>query len=356
MGPVSARQYFPNAAKTWLVVKEEKLEEAHSIFRGTNVSITSDGRKLLGAAISTTRIVNSYIQQKVAKWTQEVEELSSIAITQPHAAYSAFTHGLISKWTYLSRTAPDIESHMKPLKDAIRLKLLPTITGQNDLDRQLLALPVRHGGLGIIDSTKRTELHHSACDKITAPLVELILSQSKSYPPQARAAQQQAKNKTRTFRRQQEARKANDIKEKLPPTLKRAATEKGASSWLTTLPIAEHGFALHKGAFRDALCLRYGWHPPNLPSHCICNQKFTVEHALSCSRGGFPLIRHHELRDITAEMMKEVCHNDSTEPHLQPVTGEQLRHRTANRRPPLCCCNKFLGKRSPTSLLRHQSF
>ena len=75
--------YFPNAAKTWLVVKEEKLEEAHSIiFRGTNVSIASDGRKLLGAAIGTTRFVNSYVQQKVAKWTQEVEELSNIAITQ----------------------------------------------------------------------------------------------------------------------------------------------------------------------------------------------------------------------------------------------------------------------------------
>jgi len=35
------------------------------------------------------------------------------------------------------------------------------------------------------------------------------------------------------------------------------ASEKGASSWLSTLPIAEHGFALLKGAFRDALCMRY---------------------------------------------------------------------------------------------------
>ena len=28
--------------------------------------------------------------------------------------------------------------------------------------------------------------------------------------------------------------------------------EKGASTWLTTLPIDEHGFALHKAAFRTA--------------------------------------------------------------------------------------------------------
>ena len=39
------------------------------------------------------------------------------------------------------------------------------------------------------------------------------------------------------------------------------AQEKGASSWLTTLPLKEFNFALHKGAFRDAVALRYGWQP-----------------------------------------------------------------------------------------------
>ena len=41
----------------------------------------------------------------------------------------------------------------------------------------------------------------------------------------------------------------------LPEQMQRAmdcASENGASSRLSTLPIAEHGFALHKGAFRDA--------------------------------------------------------------------------------------------------------
>ena len=33
----------------------------------------------------------------------EVEKLSKIAETQPHAAYAAFTHGLSSKWSYHSR-------------------------------------------------------------------------------------------------------------------------------------------------------------------------------------------------------------------------------------------------------------
>ena len=117
--------YHPNAAKTWLVVKEDKLEEAQAAFQGTEVAITTEGRKLLGAAIGTDSFVDNYIQLKVSEWTLEVEQLSNIATTQPHAAYSAFTHGLISKWTYLARTVPNVETHMKPLEEAIRLKLLP---------------------------------------------------------------------------------------------------------------------------------------------------------------------------------------------------------------------------------------
>ena len=41
--------------------------------------------------------------------------------------------------------------------------------------------------------------------------------------------------------------------------------EKGASSWLSIISIAQHGFALHKTDFTDALCLHYGWSPPHLP-------------------------------------------------------------------------------------------
>ena len=33
-----------------------------------------------------------------------------------------------------------------------------------------------------------------------------------------------------------------------------------------------------------------------------------VEHALSCSRGGFLSIKHNEIHDLTAELMSEVCY------------------------------------------------
>ena len=68
--------------------------------------------------------------------------------------------------------------------------------------------------------------------------------------------------------------------------------EKGASSWLSAIPIKQHGFAPHKTNFTDALFLRYGWIPPHLPSHCVCGKAFTVSYAFSCPHGAFPIIRH----------------------------------------------------------------
>ena len=46
--------------------------------------------------------------------------------------------------------------------------------------------------------------------------------------------------------------------------------------------------------------------------------------------GGFPTIRHNEIRDITASLLTEVCSNVATEPHLQPLSGETFRLASAN--------------------------
>ena len=105
--------------------------------------------------------------------------------------------------------------------------------------------------------------------------------------------------------------------------------DKGVSSWLSVIPIEQYGFALHKNEFTDALCLRYGWTQPHLPSHCVCGKAFSVTHALSCPHGAFPIIRHNDVRDLTAKLLSEVCHDVQTEPHLQPLTGEILRFKTA---------------------------
>ena len=68
-----------------------------------------------------------------------------------------------------------------------------------------------------------------------------------------------------------------------------------------------------------------------MPEKCVCGSSFTVEHALTCNRGGFSFLRHNEIRDFSAKMLTEVCPNIGIEPELRPLTGENLTLRTANR-------------------------
>ena len=108
------------------------------------------------------------------------------------------------------------------------------------------------------------------------------------------------------------------------------ARDKGASSWLTAMPIEEHGFCLHKTAFVDSLALRYGWSFSKTLTTCICGASFAVDHMLSCPKGGFPSIRHNEIGDLTATLLTEVCSSVTIEPDLQALTTEEFSNRTAN--------------------------
>ena len=69
------------------------------------------------------------------------------------------------------------------------------------------------------------------------------------------------------------------------------ATQKDASSWLTVLPIRDMNFDLNKSEFRDAVKLRHDWEVPDMPSVCVCGDRFNVDHDMICKRGGFVIQR-----------------------------------------------------------------
>ncbi len=329
--------YFANPSKTWLIVKPDHLSAAQEIFRDTGVNITSEGRRHLGAAIGSASFVKDYMNEKVKTWVEEVTKLASIATTHPQEAYAALTHGLTSKWTYFMRTIPNINNLLQPLEDAIRLRLIPAITGKsaiNDLERDLFSLPTRLGGLNIPNPMKISPKEYDASVKVTAALVEAINQQTGLFDHPMIVDQTNSTSEVRKEKRKTQLAES----ERLRPLLSQEhqklmdmASEKGSSSWLAALPIESHGFSLHKGAFRDAISLRYGWLPSHLPSKCICGKSFTVDHALNCPTGGFPTIRHNEIRDLTAKLMTEICHDVCVEPPLQPLSGEHLPYATANR-------------------------
>ena len=56
--------------------------------------------------MGTDEFLNSYVQNKVSLWVGEIEKLSQVAVTQPHAAYTAFTHVFLHYWSYIAQTVP----------------------------------------------------------------------------------------------------------------------------------------------------------------------------------------------------------------------------------------------------------
>ncbi len=333
--------YFVNASKTWLLVKPEALSEAESAFSDTNINITTNGVRHLGAPLGDRDYTTEVLKAQVEKWTAELTVLSEMARTQPHLAYCALTQGMVGKWVYLSRTVPGISDLLQPLEDVLRKAILPAITGRNppnDVERELFTLPVKLGGLGIMKPPDLPECEFDISNKVSAPLVALIVNQHRSDTgPSLSESLCSQKAITTAQRKEKHVKvlsKSNGIQEQLTPSLQymvSLAQEHGASTWLSARPVEEHGFALHKGAFRDALALRYGWEPALLPSHCACGKAFSSEHALSCPTGGFLIVRHNEVRDFTAGLLREICHDVEIEPTLQPLTGEQLVLATANR-------------------------
>ena len=69
--------YFPNAVKTWLIVKESQLALAKELFCDTGVQITTEGHRLLGAPVGTQQFCERYVEDAVASLKQPLETLAS---------------------------------------------------------------------------------------------------------------------------------------------------------------------------------------------------------------------------------------------------------------------------------------
>ena len=257
--------YEVNVKKCWLVVKPHLHDQALSLFHNTGLQISVNGCPYLGAAIGQKCFIDDLVSTKVSVWVKEIETLSNIAQTQPHAAYSGLIHGVLSKWAYLQRTIPDVSHLFQPLEDALRHQLLPAITGQsalNDVTRRVLELPARLGGLGITNPAISAQDAYDASRKICNPLQKAILQPKEDSPSSYLHEQAITKEEVKRNLRRKNELKKETLQNQSTSHLKRSLilnSQHGASAWLTALPLKQHNFWLHKGDFRDALCLRYNW-------------------------------------------------------------------------------------------------
>ena len=178
---------------------------------------------------------------------------------------------------------------MQQIDNVIDTKLLPALLDQHSLsrhERELLSVPTRLGGLGI-------PIFSNICveENVNSKIISQYLSSNivlQNHTHQRQDVGITSKNSAVPINvvqslldnlrssMSEEQLRANDL-----------AQQKGSSSWLTALPLADEGCVLTKREFYDAIYLRCRWQLKRLPSYCACGKSFTVDHALSCLKGGF---------------------------------------------------------------------
>ena len=287
--------YFPKCSKSHLMVKPEFEESAKSIFEGTNTTSTPVEHAILvpqsDPKYSRKNLSLKRIRAGLRRYKhcQKLHHPSLMPFNQ-HSFMVSLVSGCLSP--------EQIDHLLQPLEDSIHQILIPGRPPSSKVEREIYALPSRLGGLGIPNPSSNSQSSFHTSVTLTTPHVNLITAQNLDGHV-SREEICDARKNIRCSNRLRDICQANELDSVLSIDQKRQialAKEKGASSWLTAMPIEEHGFFLNKGEFRDALHLHYGWDIRNTPQSCVCGSSFSINHAMTCKRDSFPIQKHTEIR------------------------------------------------------------
>ena len=180
-GPIYG--YHPKPSKTWLIVKPEYLNKAKELFP-SEINITTTGHRYLGSFIGNQEGLQNFINGEIEEWKKDISGLASIAANDPHLAYSAFVYGTSKRWSFVSRTTPDISGLFNPLEYHIKEEFIPAITGKlhiPDNIRRIFSLPAKMGGMGISNASETSDLEYNNSIKATLALTEALFNQADCY-------------------------------------------------------------------------------------------------------------------------------------------------------------------------------
>lgn len=117
---------------------------------------------------------------KVDERVSEVAKLSEFAAMKLQASYAAFMFGLKHRWTKFLRTLQEIEDLLIPLERAVADFLIPSNTWHTCTreEKDLLALPVRMGGVRLIEPSQVATFEYESSVKVAKhPCLNIKLSQ-----------------------------------------------------------------------------------------------------------------------------------------------------------------------------------
>ena len=99
-------------------MKEEYTEE---LVRALWIPISTQPKKKrhLGAAVGFVAFRAKFVYGKVKSWCWDMELLSQVAVSQPHAVFVGYVHSWTSKWSYIYRTILGIGHLLEPLEQVV---------------------------------------------------------------------------------------------------------------------------------------------------------------------------------------------------------------------------------------------
>ena len=195
----------------------------------------------------------------------------------------------------------------------------------------LLALPARMGGMGLVNPVSSSQHVFNASLQLTSPLVSTIASQDQNQRVDIGRVME-IKASIRQSNQKYWLQKSRNVCDQLSPQLKHYVD-------LTKEKVPLHGSPYFLWMIivfpftRVHLVMQYAFVMAGncqilLPNVTVA-LPFLLIMPMICPMGGFPKIRHNEFRDITASLLSEVCHNVATELPLQPLSGESMTYQTA---------------------------
>ena len=98
-----------------------------AFFVNSNVNIAVEEKRHLGDIVGSDNYNPVYVDKLVKDLNSQLFMLSTVAESQPQAAYSAFANGFKDKLSYFMRTIPDISNLSLPIEDIIPNRFIPAM-------------------------------------------------------------------------------------------------------------------------------------------------------------------------------------------------------------------------------------
>jgi len=160
-----------------VVVSERFRGEAEAVFSGLGVQVVT-GHRFLRGFIGSLSARDDYVLFKVYRWAGHINVLADVALTQLQLAYAALVHSLQHEWTFLLCVIPHCGPLLGELERLLASHFLLALFGVevSVAERDLLALPLRLGGLGVSNLVSSASYFYDSSIHSTVVLVKSLVS------------------------------------------------------------------------------------------------------------------------------------------------------------------------------------